>query len=81
MPDTTTTTAAAGRPLRLSPSYERSLLARGEPGATPRRRAELHGLEIRAYLAQVYDYTPGPIARARPPRLTLRAALARRRAP
>jgi hypothetical protein len=39
---------------------ERRLLALGDPRATPRRRADRHGLPLPAYLALVYP--PRPVA-------------------
>jgi hypothetical protein len=37
---------------------ERRLLALGDPRATPRRRADRHGLPLPAYLALVYPPRP-----------------------
>lgn len=79
---TTTTTRPEGPP--LDRWAEQRLLQRGDPDATPRVRAELHGLDLRAYLAAVYGYDVGQPAatpaRARPMRYLQRAAGPRRAA-
>jgi hypothetical protein len=62
----------------LNTRHEQATLARGDPGDTPRRRAEAHGLTLHDYLAAVYDYEPKPPADASGPGRVLQA---RKRAP
>jgi hypothetical protein len=59
--------------MTLHSNVEQTILARGDPSATPRARAELHGLTLAAYLAAVYGYTPKPPADASGPGRVLQA--------
>lgn len=77
------TTRAEGAP-QLSVSRELAILALANPGDTPRRRAERHGLDVQQYLYEVYGREPAPLATHRPrppapPNLALEAREARAR--